>query len=237
MIVGRLYIDGTKTAAEPLVQLTSGMVGAQVELAFSGSAWAGLTKTAVFRSSCTRDVVVTGTVITIPHEVLAYPRRELTVGVYGTDAEGNLVIPTSMVSLGHIQEGADPSGDPGTDPSLPIWAQINALIGDLGSLNTAAKNTLVAAINEIVSMGGTAGGNGTTFTPHLSADGVLSWTNNGGLPNPQPVSIKGPQGAQGPQGPQGKPGDTPVRGVDYWTDADIAEIKAYVDEAILGGAW
>ena len=29
----------------------------------------------------------------------------------------------------------------------------------------------------------------------------------------------------------------PVKGVDYWTDEDKAEIKAYVDEAILGGAW
>ena len=32
-------------------------------------------------------------------------------------------------------------------------------------------------------------------------------------------------------------GKTPVRGTDYWTDADKAEIKAYVDEAIMGGAW
>lgn len=30
---------------------------------------------------------------------------------------------------------------------------------------------------------------------------------------------------------------TPVRGTDYWTESDIAEIKSYVDEAILGGAW
>jgi hypothetical protein len=35
----------------------------------------------------------------------------------------------------------------------------------------------------------------------------------------------------------GKDGDTPVKGVDYWTDEDKAEIKGYVDEAILGGAW
>ena len=35
----------------------------------------------------------------------------------------------------------------------------------------------------------------------------------------------------------GKDGKTPVRGTDYWTSADIAEIKSYVDEAILGGAW
>lgn len=32
-------------------------------------------------------------------------------------------------------------------------------------------------------------------------------------------------------------GYTPVKGTDYWTDADKAEIKAYVDKAILGGAW
>lgn len=32
-------------------------------------------------------------------------------------------------------------------------------------------------------------------------------------------------------------GYTPQRGIDYWTDEDIAEIKRYVDEAILGGAW
>lgn len=40
-----------------------------------------------------------------------------------------------------------------------------------------------------------------------------------------------------PQGAVGIPGYTPVRGTDYWTSADIAEIKSYVDEAILGGAW
>ena len=32
-------------------------------------------------------------------------------------------------------------------------------------------------------------------------------------------------------------GYTPIRGVDYWTDEDKAEIKSYVDEAILGGEW
>jgi hypothetical protein len=36
---------------------------------------------------------------------------------------------------------------------------------------------------------------------------------------------------------KGDPGHTPVRGKDYWTPTDIAEIKGYVDEAILGGAW
>ena len=36
---------------------------------------------------------------------------------------------------------------------------------------------------------------------------------------------------------KGDPGYSPVRGTDYWTEADKAEIKSYVDDAILGGAW
>ena len=32
-------------------------------------------------------------------------------------------------------------------------------------------------------------------------------------------------------------GYSPVRGLDYWTEQDIQQIKSYVDGAILGGAW
>lgn len=35
---------------------------------------------------------------------------------------------------------------------------------------------------------------GATFTPDVSSGGVLTWTNNGGLENPAPISIKGPKG-------------------------------------------
>lgn len=37
--------------------------------------------------------------------------------------------------------------------------------------------------------------------------------------------------------PTGDEISAPVRGTDYWTAEDIAEIKGYVDDAILGGAW
>ena len=39
------------------------------------------------------------------------------------------------------------------------------------------------------------------------------------------------------QGAKGQDGYTPVRGKDYWTDADKSEIKTYVDDAILRGVW
>lgn len=61
--------------------------------------------------------------------------------------------------------------------------------------------------------GGTGGGgtgqdgeDGATFTPSVSEDGIISWTNDKGLPNPDPVNITGPKGDDGDVGPQGSPG-------------------------------
>ena len=59
---------------------------------------------------------------------------------------------------------------------------------------------------------GAAGAHGTTFTPSVSADGTLSWTNDGGKENPASVNIKGPQGEQGPQGEPGEKGETGAAG-------------------------
>ena len=53
---------------------------------------------------------------------------------------------------------------------------------------------------------GVDGAKGATFTPAVSAAGLLSWSNDGGLTNPEAVNIKGPKGDTGPQGPQGKQG-------------------------------
>ena len=53
---------------------------------------------------------------------------------------------------------------------------------------------------------GPQGPRGYHFTPSVSSDGTLSWTNDGGLSNPATVNIKGPQGEQGIQGIQGEDG-------------------------------
>ena len=49
----------------------------------------------------------------------------------------------------------------------------------------------------------TAGDDGVTFTPHVSSTGVLSWTNDGGLENPDPISLVGPAGTPGSSGADG----------------------------------
>ena len=53
---------------------------------------------------------------------------------------------------------------------------------------------------------GSAVGKGTVYTPHITDDGILSWTNDGNRDNPAPTNIKGPKGDTGPQGPAGRDG-------------------------------
>ena len=55
---------------------------------------------------------------------------------------------------------------------------------------------------------GPQGETGTTFTPSVSEDGDLSWTNDGGKDNPATVNIKGPQGDKGDKGDKGDTGAT-----------------------------
>ena len=55
-------------------------------------------------------------------------------------------------------------------------------------------------------MQGPAGETGPYYTPAVSEDGTLSWTNNGGLPNPSAVNIKGPRGDAGSPGEPGENG-------------------------------
>jgi hypothetical protein len=61
---------------------------------------------------------------------------------------------------------------------------------------------------------------GATFIPSVSTDGVISWTNDGDLPNPSEVNIRGPKGK------------TPIKGEDYFTAADKAEMVAAVVAAL-----
>lgn len=49
-------------------------------------------------------------------------------------------------------------------------------------------------IEVTVDMGAAKGERGYRFVPNVSQDGILTWTNNGGLDNPEPVNLTGPKG-------------------------------------------
>lgn len=162
--------------ASPPELLTAGMAKAvTVEFAFSDD-WSGLTKTAVFSAGrTTADVLESawdGNKVVVPHEILADAGPIARVGVYGANADG-LILPTVWVTLGKVMPAAEPSGDPGAEPTLPIWAQLQNQIGDLDDLKTYNKDTLVAAINEARSSGGSGGG-GYTIGEGLKLDAATN---------------------------------------------------------------
>ena len=57
-----------------------------------------------------------------------------------------------------------------------------------------------------------SGSNGATFTPSVSEDGTLSWSNDKGLDNPEPINLKGPQGEKGEKGDPGLKGEKGDKG-------------------------
>lgn len=227
-----IQIHITKACAHlcsPPELLTAGMAKAvTVEFVFSDD-WSGLTKTAVFSAGRkTVDILQAnwqGNTVPIPHEVLAEAGRTVRVGVYGTNADG-VALPTIWATLGKVRAGADPSGDETANPTLPIWAQLQAQIGDLSDLTTKERENLVAAINEAAKTG--SGGAGS-IDMQVSG-GYIQYSNDGGTTWENLIAVDnlngepGADGAPGATGPQGPAGKTPEKGVDYFTAADVQEI-------------
>lgn len=198
--------------------LTAGMVGKQIKLCFD-TFWSTLEKIVVFVAggvcrTCRIPTAQTGlseVTVTIPPEVLLGGQR-LLIGVYGYREDDTDITPTVMVKGPRIRYGADPTESP-DGGNLPIWQTITQQIGQLEELNTQAKDSLVAAINEILETSSSAapGQTSATFTPHVSEDGVLSWSNDQDLSNPAPVNIKGEKGDPGTAGTDGTDGKSAYR--------------------------
>lgn len=114
-----------------------------------------------------------------------------------------------------------PKGDPGPqgvkgDPGEKGEQGVQGLKGDTGPQGEQGS---VGPKGEQ----GDTGARGITFTPVVDSEGNISWSNDGGLKNPQTVNITGPQGdtgAKGDAGPQGEKGTTFVPNVD--TDGNIS---------------
>lgn len=110
-----------------LERLTAGMVGAEIEFQFSPD-WDGLSRIAVFQGGgVTRDVLLSGPRCRIPWEVLTSPHKRVRAGVYGVNANGDVVLPTVFADIGIVFPAASPSDDPSADPTPELWAQATSL--------------------------------------------------------------------------------------------------------------
>lgn len=109
-------------------ELVSGAIGARVRFTWSEE-WQQLQRIGVFRAgSIARDVMDLQDECVIPWEVLAQPGQVLMIGVQGVNEEGTAVTPTLEAEMDEILRGADPSDDPSTEPSLPIWKWVKNLL-------------------------------------------------------------------------------------------------------------
>ncbi len=170
----KLRVEGQNITFAETELLVSGTVnGYRAEFTFSED-WDGCTKTAVFQTNGiggteTREVLLEQDACLVPHECLI-ALAKLRVGVYGVS--GDRVTPTVYTSqaLG-ISGGAEPS-EPAQTPTPGVYQQILRTMGDLGSLATTEKETLVQAINEICRSG--ASGAGPSITgAEISQSGNL----------------------------------------------------------------
>ena len=80
-----------------------------------------------------------------------------------------------------------------------------------GDMYLKIDDTHKLMLGHIKGADGAATYRGATFTPKVE-DGMLSWTNDAELPNPDPVSIVGPKGDRGEAGPVGPTGPTGPEG-------------------------
>ena len=80
-------------------------------------------------------------------------------------------------------------------------------------------------------MDGAKGDDGVTYTPSVSSAGVISWTNDGGLPNPPPQSIKGTDGEDGysPTATVTKSGNTATITITDKTGTTTAQVSDGTD--------
>ena len=113
-----------------------------------------------------------------------------------------------------VRDGEDEAGNPVYKASFGIPR------GPQGERGEAGKDGIDGS-------DGADGKSGSTFTPHVSEDGLLSWTNDGDLDNPEPVNIKGQKGDKGETGAPGDDGAQGEKGDDGLSAYEVAVQNGY----------
>ena len=124
MELAKILVSGVEARVMELKAIPAGIIGGTVRFVYEDPVWDGLRKNAVFVGAKTVVAINVEDEAQIPPEAVAIPGTLLKVGIYGTDTDKNLAIPTLYANLGQISLAADPSADASVEESLPVWAQL-----------------------------------------------------------------------------------------------------------------
>lgn len=195
----KLNVSAANITVEEKETLTEGRVGLLCQFRFTDE-WAGLAKTAVFDGADSRDVILKNDTVAVPAECLAAEGYSLSVGVYGKNSAGDIVIPTVYATVGKIQRSAYPSGKETAEPTPDVVAQIQQA--------AANAEALARSVREDADLG--------KFNGRQGPEG--------------PAGPQGPKGDIGAQGPKGDTGDSGPAGADGEPGADGKSAYAYAAE-------
>lgn len=152
-----------------------------------------------------------------------------------------------------LKKGTDGLPQPQSRMEVLLW-ELCVLISE-GSSGQAGSNgksayelavesgyqgTLEEWLASLVGPQGAAGKDGRTVELIKTSDSIKwRWTGQADgvgwtllVPLSDIKGADGKDGINGSNGADGADGYTPVRGVDYWTESDVNEIKAYIDAKI-----
>ena len=197
MIIGHvrgqeLKLDRTTIAADSIKYL-------EAEFHFAGRDWDGYVKTAYFINGASKFALVLA-----DDRITADMGLNLTVGEWEvklSGVKGDSRITTTTESI-YVREFG---GTEGTLPDVtPTQAeQLLAKIGDMSALETEAKDSLVAAINEAAKSGGGSGGKDGTGIESITYKGEDEYGGNMYtvlLTDGTSYEITAPKGAAGAAG-------------------------------------
>lgn len=160
MVIAKVRVNSVSAETVFCSPVPKGALGCRVAFEFTDRAWESLAKTVVFRNSRKSfNAVLEDDQAVIPHELLSTVKDTLYVGVYGTDKERQLAIPTVWAKVGEIDSAANPAADSATNPSLPYWAQV---LGEVEALRgeMAGPEDLEKALQEAKESGAFVGPRG-----------------------------------------------------------------------------
>lgn len=124
MEIAKILVGATSGTVRNRLRIPARASGLTVSVVFTDPVWDSLTKTVVFRGTGSRIAEFDGKTAVIPWEVLSDPGTRVYFGIYGTNSKTGVQLPLIEVDIGITERSADPQTDPGTDPTLPIWAEL-----------------------------------------------------------------------------------------------------------------